>query len=205
MVHYLSSGKLGQLALARIELSPIPKGSRAAGDPSSRFLSIEPASPSSGPSPLPAPTPPSPSPAPEDDLPAATATPPPPQDRLPFNFGGYGGVHYSPDGYIIGRSAPATAIDVAEDDDEMSSLPELEYPPSDSEAEHELMHLVAQATRALDLTVPVCIVAWDNAESEPVHIFAHPRVNNPAPSGFRVGEILLRDYEAVFLRAGFNV
>lgn len=159
-VETLSSGKLGQLALARIELLPIPKGSRAAGAPSSRFPSIEPASPSSGPLPLPAPTPPSPSHAPEDDLPAAPATPP--QDRLRFNFGGYGGVHYSPDGYIIGRSAPATANDVAEDDDEMSSLPELEYPPSDSEAEDEPMHLVAQDTRALDLTVPVCVVAWDN-------------------------------------------
>ncbi|KAJ7890334.1 hypothetical protein B0H13DRAFT_1887625 [Mycena leptocephala] len=77
----------------------------------------------------------------------------------------------------------------------------------DMYAEHHRIYLEKAeriSNACLDITNPVCIIAWDDAKTDPVNVFAHPRVTEAARR-FCVGEIPLHDYEAVFSRAGFKV
>ncbi|KAJ7933209.1 hypothetical protein B0H13DRAFT_1856243 [Mycena leptocephala] len=123
------------------------------------------------------------------------ADPTPPQWRLNFDYGGYGGVHYSPDGHIIDRSANANTAD---DDSDIEILPALEYPSSDSddETENEPIPVITQEEdtdkRPIDLTVPVALIAWHDNNADPMSMWAYPRINNrtgrPA-SSFRLGEV----------------
>ncbi|KAJ6611320.1 hypothetical protein B0H10DRAFT_2224194 [Mycena sp. CBHHK59/15] len=106
-----------------------------------------------------------------------TAPATPIHDPLCFDFGGYGGVHYSPDGHIITHSA----------------------------ATGQMLKKAEQDTHTLDLTVPVFIFAWDDERYKPIRILTRPHVNDAESAEFRLGQVVLQDYQAAFVAAGFSV
>ncbi|KAJ7901473.1 hypothetical protein B0H13DRAFT_1882985 [Mycena leptocephala] len=199
----LQSGILGRLARARAELMPIPRLQI-----STASISVSPASspspsaptavsPSHTASPLPASSPLAPSSratTPEAETPARAT---PVHDPLRFDFGGYGGLHYSPEGNILFSAATTAAdIDMSSDD----GL-ELQYP---SEAQPQPPS--AQDNRILDLTNPVHIFSWDIDGFPPIQIVAYPRIpQDDEAHRFRVGEVVLEEYRAVLEAAGFAV
>ncbi|KAJ7766436.1 hypothetical protein B0H14DRAFT_3510036 [Mycena olivaceomarginata] len=158
-LHTLQSGMLGRLARARAELQPVSRAAaraaRAAGaatnaSPSSS-VTVSTLPPSSSPSisaSSRATTPDASTPtlshdnAPDApivshaagaaiDTEHATAPSTPRHRGLTGFFGGYGGVHYSPEGYIINHSADHDdAVPDASDSDAS-----LQYPPSDDDME----------------------------------------------------------------------
>ncbi|KAJ7888217.1 hypothetical protein B0H13DRAFT_1888532 [Mycena leptocephala] len=192
--HILKSGMLGHLARAKAKLQPVPRGTTA---PVPAALSL----------PTPADRSPSASSVSVSSLQLPPSSPPSPSSHATTP---YGGVHYSPDGHIIDRSANANTAD---DDSDIEILPALEYPSSDSdnETENEPIPVITQEEdtdkRPIDLAVPVALIAWhDNAD--PMYMWAYPRVNNcdgcPA-SSFRLGEVVFKDYLAAFIRENFPV
>ncbi|KAJ7924290.1 hypothetical protein B0H13DRAFT_2315686 [Mycena leptocephala] len=214
--HILKSGMLGRLARAKAEFQPVPRDTTAPVPaalslPTAADRSLSASSVSASSSQLPPSFPPSPlshAPTLEVEMPISPATTP--QQRLNYYYGGYGGVHYSPDGHIVDRSANANTAD---DDSDIEILPALEYPSSDSddEPENEPIPVITQEEdadkRPIDLTVPIALIAWHDNNADPMYMWAHPRVNNrdgPA-SSFRLGEVVLKDYLAAFIRENFPV
>ncbi|KAJ6576748.1 hypothetical protein B0H10DRAFT_1963444 [Mycena sp. CBHHK59/15] len=82
---------------------------------------------------------PTPTPAPPSPMPTPTPTPIPPQEAehsatpatpalrtLHFDYGGYGGLHYSPDGHIVASSSNSTTL--INDSDSDDDIPDLQSP-----------------------------------------------------------------------------
>ncbi|KAJ7889301.1 hypothetical protein B0H14DRAFT_2561801 [Mycena olivaceomarginata] len=247
-LHTLQSGMLGRLARARAELQPVSRAAaraaRAAGattntSPSSS-VTVSMLPPSSSPSISASSRATTPdasiSTLSHDNAPDApivshaagaaidtehaTAPSTPRHRGLTGFFGGYGGVHYSPEGYIINHSVDHDdAVPNASDSDAS-----LQYPPSDDDMEdavdsdHQLATYFRPPppvidmsdvedidTRTLDLTTLVYLIAWDDALFRPIRILAHPRINEADSDPFRIGEVVLQDYEAEFVARGFAV
>ncbi|KAJ7303095.1 hypothetical protein DFH08DRAFT_825946 [Mycena albidolilacea] len=224
-LHTLQSGMLGRLARARAELQPVSRAAawaaRAAGATTNTSPSSSVTASTLPPSSSPSISASSRATTPDasistlshDNAPDApivshaagaaidtehaTAPSTPRHRGLTGFFGGYGGVHYSPEGYIINHSA--------DHDDAMQA--------SNSHPRTTIWRtLLIQTidvedidTRTLDLTTPVYLIAWDDALFRPIRILAHPRINEADSDPFRIGEVVLQDYEAEFVARGFAV
>ncbi|KAJ7309354.1 hypothetical protein DFH08DRAFT_823526 [Mycena albidolilacea] len=247
-LHTLQSGMLGRLARARAELQPVSRAAARAARAAGATTNTSPSSsvtastlpPSSSPSISASSRATTPdasiSTLSHDNAPDApivshaagaaidtehaTAPSTPRHRGLTGFFGGYGGVHYSPEGYIINHSADHDdAVPNASDSDAS-----LQYSPSDDDMEdavdsdHQLATYFRPPppaidmsdvedidTRTLDLTTPVYLIAWDDALFRPIRILAHPRINEADSDPFRIGEVVLQDYEAEFVARGFAV
>ncbi|KAJ6563163.1 hypothetical protein B0H10DRAFT_2239629 [Mycena sp. CBHHK59/15] len=123
--------------------------------------------------PAPTPTPaPMPAPAPvaaEEAAIERSTSPQTPIRALHFDYRGYsGGIHYSPEGYIV----PST-----------HSQPNVLFSDSDDE-EGELQYL--------DVCTPVLLFAWYNSDEPPIQTMVYPRLDQPGT--LCIGEVILQDF-----------
>ncbi|KAJ7480507.1 hypothetical protein B0H11DRAFT_2193769 [Mycena galericulata] len=100
---------------------------------------------------------------------------------LRFDFGGYGGVHYTPDGYIIHHASRA---EPRADDSESDGIPELQYPRD-----------------VLDVCTPALLVGWYDNTSPPIQMMVQPRADQPPTC--RIGEVVLEDFKVRIGELGF--
>ncbi|KAJ7937741.1 hypothetical protein B0H13DRAFT_2302565 [Mycena leptocephala] len=213
--HILKSGMLGRLARAKAELQPVPRGTTAPVPAALSLPTVADRSPSASSvsassSQLPPSFPPSPSshaPTLEVEMSISPATTP--QQRLNYDYGGYGGVHYSPDGHIVDRSANANTAD---DDSNIELLPARTMSPRMSLSLSSPRRKMQTSAPLISLFLlrslhSMILILFQN-NADPMYMWAHPRVNNrdgrPA-SSFRLGEVKLKDYLAAFIRENFPV
>ncbi|KAJ7126661.1 hypothetical protein C8R46DRAFT_1145835, partial [Mycena filopes] len=147
----------------------------------------------------------------------ASPTPQTPRryDPLRYHAGGYGGIHYSPEGNILVAPAPTRDAEESlfEDDHRMSALPELEYPETaagsdidndDNMSQSAVSSIAASAflnDRAIDLTNPVFVFAWCHGIAAPLVLPAYPRLR----AGSVHGHVLLSDLKTAMRRSGFPI
>ncbi|KAJ7653878.1 hypothetical protein DFH06DRAFT_1329973 [Mycena polygramma] len=164
----LAQPELQLLFDARDELYPTP---RVSNQQSAAEATTSP-SPSPYPSPSPSPTLVfSSSPPPE--LQRSPSLPPPlhQAQTLHFDYGGYGGAHYSPTGEILVPRSDASDLD----------LDDLQY-PSVQPAPQQPVFVVA---------VPILLVAWYSTGVDPIITLVHPQAN---ANSTHIGELMLADY-----------
>ncbi|KAJ6470131.1 hypothetical protein C8R47DRAFT_1222764 [Mycena vitilis] len=160
----LAQPELQLLFDARDELYPTPRVSNQ--------QSAAEATPSPRLSPSPSPTLVlSSSPSPE--LQRSPSLPPPLHQgqTLHFDYGGYGGAHYSSTGEILAPRSEASDLD----------LDDLRYPSVQPEPQQPVF----------DVAVPILLIAWYSTGADPIIILVHPRAN---ANSVHVGELMLTDY-----------
>ncbi|KAJ7113876.1 hypothetical protein C8R44DRAFT_881445 [Mycena epipterygia] len=106
---------------------------------------------------------------------------------LHFDYGGYGGAHYSSDGYIIRRSPSSSTSSVNNESDDDGIFGELQYP----------------ADVTLDMCTPVLLFAWYDTDKPPIQMTIQPRLQGL--SGVCHGEIVLQDFQRGLEAVGLPV
>ncbi|KAJ7906342.1 hypothetical protein B0H13DRAFT_1880656 [Mycena leptocephala] len=103
---------------------------------------------------------------------------------LRFEYGGYGHVHYSPDGHILPRSNSSHSNVLLNDSNDEE---ELQYPPDVT----------------FDVGTPVILFAWHNSMEPPIQTKVYPCLD---PTGsIRIGQVILQDFQQSLHAMGLPV
>ncbi|KAJ7138605.1 hypothetical protein C8R46DRAFT_1234407 [Mycena filopes] len=133
-----------------------------------------------------------PAPGPSQFTDERSPSPQTPHRSLRFDFGGYGGAHYSPEGYIL----HPPAFHVRGPDASGSNV-------DNGPAAIAAQSIAAAPSIVFDACTPVVIFLWHTNAHEPIRSHGYPRVPvGAAHSVLHIGELHLIDCKVVLEKAG---